>query len=262
MDIIDFAPAMHGHFLEYVINAYIYNAPQVNSIFNDAGTMDEILLNTEYMQSRQIMCGHYSSESVAIPNVDRSIFIKCSNTTDFDFILLSNILFRAGTPDSGCVNDRISQLTIDFKNDWYDKLQNRSFMSVIGYRLNDYTIPTLYVEYESFFRLDMFITMLANIAVFLNSDFKPDSSLIKLYDTFMLNNQGYQLYRKSLILLDDVLRNKKTKIDDNQMIQAYLNLRLTQMFDIWSGELFTPHYYPANTREVNKIIERHLLNQN
>jgi hypothetical protein len=57
---IDFYSGSHGHFLEYVINTYIFKGSKIKNIFTDLGTSHLIRDDISYMDQRMVEARHYS----------------------------------------------------------------------------------------------------------------------------------------------------------------------------------------------------------
>ena len=56
---IDFAPGLHGHFLEYVINRYIFGVTcDVDSIFQSSGAVHAINVDSDYQKNKIANRGH------------------------------------------------------------------------------------------------------------------------------------------------------------------------------------------------------------
>ena len=52
---LDFAPGLHGHFLEYVCNRYIFKVPyEKNTVFQSTGACHTINTDSEYQKNKVV----------------------------------------------------------------------------------------------------------------------------------------------------------------------------------------------------------------
>ncbi len=261
--LIDYASGQHGHFLEYIINRYMFNINPTVSLFDAVGACDGVNLSTEYVKQKKILCTHLSSapDIVKTRYTDdvKVMYIKDSNDIQFDFIHLINVFHKAGSNGKVTFDKRTKEILSDKKNNFYNKLQDKRYYEFISMdkELTHITDDVFYFNFESFFKLENFIKELELTAKFLNHLFRYDDSLIEIWDEFIKQNQGYNLLQQANTILDKIIRNESYIIEDNWMIQGYLNLQITKMFDIWDGELFRDDFYPKNTTEVHKILQKH-----
>ena len=93
--LLDFYAGSHGHFLEYLINVYIFRCPGVDKIFTSLGTSHGILADTNYMDRRLIVAGHYSELNV--PTTDPVSVVRIQINTNYGKIIYQiNVDCRAG----------------------------------------------------------------------------------------------------------------------------------------------------------------------
>ena len=269
---LDFAPGLHGHFLEYVCNRYIFKTPYTkDTIFQSSGAVHTINTDAEYKKNKVVYGGHYSSFDYRFPRETTHIlFIK--HDPAYDIILLTNVFYRCH-PDSINVDDfNVNETTkmhtslmgnltnpTELKCNWYNKLMERHFEHASKVPLSD--LPIFYFDYSSFFELDRFLLELKKIAKFLNYTFSYDESLAKLWFKFIDINQGYHLYQTANQIFTQIVSNTDNPIPDDWKIHAYLNYKFSTIFDLHDNPaLFSLQNYSTSTKEVYQIIKSHIDN--
>ncbi len=262
---LDFSPGLHGHFLEYVANRYIYDVDEIKDLFMSSGAVDRIKTFEDYQKAKTVCCGHYSSFGLAYDkSCTHHIFIK--HNPNLDIVLLTNIYHRCF---AAAVYDLDAQKIIEFhrsimsggedwelKNNWYSKLLERHFDRTLMYTPGN--LPTLNFNFECFFEFPKFVSELQKVSQFLNMTLRYDSSLYDLWCEFMKRNQGYNLYTQANKILSFVYGNQKYKIPDDWKLHAYINYVLTKSFRIHDGVLHTDNKYPTDTCDLYSIIQHHL----
>jgi len=270
MILIDFAPGAHGHFLEFIVNRYIFGVEHsVESIFQSTGATHVIDVDPIYQKNKVAKCQHYSSldnNKRYKTQFDKIIFIK--HDPNFDFVLLTNIFYRCH-PDVVRSKDANADLIIafhtqmmgnlttdrDLRNDWFAKLNERHFDECEKRAQSDVSVFDF--DFGSFFNLTKFLQELERMAEYLNITFKFDLSLVELWNEFMDKNQGYKLYNLANTLLNHVYNNHNVEIPNNWKLHAYMNNTISKIFRIHDGELFEAEQYPTNTQQFHKIILDH-----
>lgn len=272
MIILDFAPGTHGHFLEYVVNRYIFLTPVSGSnIFQSSGACHPINLDIAYQKSKTVHLGHYSAFDQLYPNQTKEIiFIK--HTRKFDFILLVNIFHRCH-PDAILTSDFniedikklhsdmmfvSSRVDWELRNDWYAKLQERHHAFLQTEKKNKSTLPTFDFDFGSFFSLVDFLKELEKLAQFLNMTFKFDSSLTDLWHEFIQRNIGFKMYNHCNYILEKIYANQSCEIQLDWKEQAYINSVLSNTFRMHDGILFSTDPYPSNTKSIYQLLENHI----
>jgi hypothetical protein len=271
MNFIDFAPGLHGHFLSYVVNQYIFNiGVKPFDIFQSSGAAHLINLNKEFISRQQVFQGHASYFNYDYPaGTDKIVWIK--HSSEFDFVLLTNIFNRCH-PD--VVNSEIgnsvdiNKLHLDnmfssqsslheLRENWYTKLLENHLVK--GAVLKQTNIPVFEFDVSSFFDLSDFIEELSRCADFLNMKLHFNSDLVDLHTKFLHKNQGYQRWNICKSLINDIISNKKTAIDlQDWQIQAFINFKLSQLFKIYSGALFDQDLYAKDTQEIHGMVRQFL----
>ena len=268
---IDFAPGLHGHFLEYLINKFIFNVPsEGRSIFQDTGAAHCINWDKTYQKNKVATCGHFSSFGHDYPkNTEKIVWIK--HVQDLDFVLLVN-LFERCSPDAVKSNDfnindikkmhlevmfDKSATTKNLRNNWFDKLEGFHNGKITSLK-HSTNLPVFDFDYRSFFNLSNFILELEKTAQFLSMTLKFDLELVDLWKEFMSRNLGFQLYKKSNCLLEKIMSNESDEINDDWRMHAYINYRLSKIFRLYDGILFEQEQYPKDTTIVHDLILTHI----
>jgi hypothetical protein len=270
---VDFAPGLHGHFLELIINKYIFGIPyNKEAVFQSSGAVHVINTDQDYQSTKLANCGHYSSFGYAYPqDVQKIVFIK--HAPVFDIVLLTNIFHRCH-PDAVSVDDfnfkeilsvhentmalNNSNSDIDFRKDWFSKLTERHFELTDCRPVTE--LPVFDFDYSTFFNLPDFCNELKRTSKFLNSTFLFDESLVDLWYDFKQRNQGWQLYTQAQDLLTKTLSGVDAPIPDDWKIHAYLNYQVGKLFELYDGELHTNPAYPTTTTQLSNIIKQHVKN--
>jgi len=257
--IIDFTSGQHGHFLEYVVSKYIYNMDLTDDLFDELGTCDGFTHDEDYTKRRLVKCRHLTScGSVTLKVSAPIVFIKHCATPKYEYIWLVNFFFKAGFVINGYVSQleqRTDELVERHKENWYDKLETKSFHIEQGL-YNEYVAPNEKFDFrfEAFFSLQEFLIELQSVAEFLNMRLTVNDSLIALWHEFIEKNQGYTHYTTASTLLDGIVNGASMEIEDNWRVHAFMNRQLSSMFDIWDGPLFEDVPYPTNTKEIHDLI--------
>ena len=266
---LDFAPGLHGHFLEYVINHYVVRGVKLDSIFLSSGAVDRINMYTEYQNSKAVHCGHYSSfEYPWDTGTEQVIFIR--HDPGLDFVLLTNIYYRCH-PDAAHQYDfdaeKIKQYHRDvmlsdateewqLKSNWFAKLSERDFDHTTCYPQTD--LPVFEFDFACFFDFVKFIKELQQISEFVNLTFVYDSSLYDLWEEFLSRNQGYKLYTEANNIVAHACADRPCVIPNDWKLHAYLNYAMSKSFRLCDGVLHSDQPYPTDARELYKIITQHL----
>lgn len=268
---VDFYMGQHGHFLEYVINRYIFKVPvSIENIFQSSGAVHAINTDSVYQEHKAFKRYHYTDYNWPYPpNTQWVVTVKHDN--NLDIALLTNIFYRChpGSIDTSEFSPEeivkfqteylgLSDKTVQQKRkDWYDKLMSNWLESKIPYPTTD--LPVFYFPYESFFELDKFLLSLRNLADFVSETFVYDSSLSLLWNQFIQKNQGYGLYQTVGQLFNSSVSNQSMTIPDDWKLQAFLNYKITQCFHVYEHDLLFGHdHYPKNTQEIYSIIQQHV----
>jgi hypothetical protein len=268
---LDFAPGLHGHFLEFILNKYIFDVPfDDNIIFQSSGAFHAINLNREYQLKKVVNQGHFSAFDYDYPEyVSKIIFIE--HTPKLNFVLLTNIFYRCHPSSVTSVDFNVNEINmlhksfmsdlgttdIDCRNNWYTKLAEDHFLH--PYKKLKTSLPVYNFNIENFYNINDFCAALTGTAHFLERTFKFDDSLATLWEEFIRKNQGWQLYTLGNLLLESTLMGKEVDIPNDWKLHSYLNFCLGKMFNLFDGVLFDS-IYPTDTLQLKKIIQDHIKN--
>jgi hypothetical protein len=258
---LDFFSGSHGHFLEYVINTWLFKGPRVSNIFTEHGSCHRIRNDTEYMAHRIVKSAHYTEFNI-LQNVPNKLIRININQDWTNWIYQINVMSRAGdiplekkiksTPES------VRCSPAKLRNEWYAKFNS----SVDGYSLpnNWRWSDTAVFEFnmESLFNLVEFYNELYRLAEFLEITFVPDQELSDLLEEFLTRNQGWQYYKESKRLVHDVIAGNNIEFFSNEISQALINSLLSKSVGIFDGELFDNDSYPTTTCEIWNMVDQHL----
>jgi hypothetical protein len=272
---LDFAPGLHGHFLEYILNRYIYSVPasysvpeNIQSIFQSSGSCHPINTDEVYQKNKVIVRGHFSSFNLPIPHgVEKFIFIK--HNPRYDFLLLTNIYYRCHPDSNNSTDFNINEIhrlqkelminhansDLVFRQNWYAKLYKRHF---------DFTtrgpkhLDTHDFDFGSFFNLGDFLNEIRKVCDFLSMPFRFDPSLVFLWKEFIQRNQGYHATQSAEKVLESICTGNNVEIPCDWQLHAYINCKLSQIFHLFDGKLFESPDYPTNTGEVHQLVVDHL----
>lgn len=268
---LDFAPGLHGHFLELVLNKYIYGVEfSGEDPFQSSGAVHAINVDEHYQQTKVVDRGHFSSFNYSFRDtVNKIVFIN--HYQELDVVLLTNIHHRCH-PDSISATDFNAEFIrqmheknlaqgsdLDLRSDWFSKLNERSFLEHALIRPSS-VLPVYDFDYKSFFDLNNFCVELQKTAHFLEETFKFDTSLADLWHDFMQRNQGWALYQQAESILVSTVSKQPMPIPNDWKLHAYLNFRLSRMFDIHDGMLYTSEKYPSTTLELLEVVQEHIAN--
>lgn len=267
---LDFAPGLHGHFLEYVTNRYIYYVDEIKDLFMSSGAVDRIKYFEEYQNQKTVWCGHYSSFNLRYSkDCTHHVFIR--HNPDLDIVLLTNIYYRCfHDPNADRqVYDHNAQKIENYhrsllagnkdwqlKDNWYAKLTERHFDQTLMY--NTGNLPTFDFDFACFFNFTKFVFELQRLSQFLDMTLRYDSTLHELWRKFMDENQGYKLHAQANEILSSAYGNKSQEIPNDWKLHAYINFVLSKSFRIFDGQLHGNNNYPTDTCDLYDIIQHHL----
>jgi hypothetical protein len=250
--LLDFYSGSHGHFLEYIINTYIFKGPKLNNIFTLLGTSHLPRKNKNYIDNRLIICGHFSEFNLPIYIPDKVVRITISEFIE-QVCYQINVEYRAGdVPGEKKVNNIPSNIRTDkthLRNQYYSKFvdPNNGYQYPKNWR---WEVPTFEFPMGDLYDLTNFYIRLKNLADFLEHSFNPDQSLYTVWSQFMNMNHGFVAWTKCQHLLQKALANEFLSFKIDSLEQALLNSMLSKTIGIYSGKLFESPDYPTNTQEI------------
>lgn len=265
---LDFAPGSHGHFLDYIVNAYIFNRDvRQSNIFQSSGACHTINVRENYQKNRVTRLGHFTSfNQLYPPATDKVLWIR--HDRRFDFVLLTNTYFRCHPGNMNQEDFNVNEIMelqksmmisgdtqLGSRSDWYAKLTDGLDYANLEPKTE---IPLFEFDYASFFDISDFLRELRRLADWLNRTLVYDDSLAKLWHDFIQRNQGFTKYLRTREILDHIITNTNSSIESDWQIHAYLNYLITGIFRIYDGPLFEQEIYPDNTQDVYKLISEHV----
>jgi hypothetical protein len=258
---LDFFSGSHGHFLEYVINTWLFKGPRVQNIFTSEGACHGIRSDRAYMQHRIIESAHYTEFGIKLKTPSKLIRISI-NQNWANWIYQINVVCRAGDipleKKITQVPESVRSVSREFRNDWYAKfnLISNGYNRPGNWVRND--IPAFDFPMESLFDPVEFYTQLRHLAKFLGATFVPDQQLSMLLDEFLNQNQGWQYYTKSKQLVTAAFAGKKIEFVSDEILQALINSVLSSAVGMFDGKLFDSNHYPTDTQKLSELIAQHL----
>jgi hypothetical protein len=259
MMLLDFYAGSHGHFLEYLINVYIFRCPRVDKIFTKLGTSHGIRKDACYQDSRIIVAGHYSEFNV--PVADPISVVRIQIDTDYSKTIYQiNVDCRAGDIP---VEEKRKNIPNDIRltpqllqNDYFSKLKfpEYGYKTPNNWRWSDsariYNFPM-----ESLFDLTTLYSEMHKLSNFLDHSWNPDASLAKIWNEFIKTNHGVQAWKKCKNILEMSLSNTPMEFDCTPWEQALLNLMLQQSVGCLLAETDN---FPQNTEKIHQTIQQYI----
>jgi len=259
---LDFFSGSHGHFLEYVINTWLFKGPRVGNIFTDLGASHVPWSDLNYMSNRMIAAKHYSEFDIECDVPDQVVQISISDDCA-RWIYQINVVERAGDIPAEKKNeeipDMVRKIPHAFRNSWYSKFnfEENGYTLPNNWRWRE--VPSFVFPMESLFDINDFYRRLYQLSKFLNITFVPDHDLAQLFEMFLIKNQGWQSYSKCKNIVHESLLRNNIEFTSNVCEQALINSMLTQIIGIFDGELFDYDDYPSNTLQLWNLIDHHLI---
>lgn len=258
---LDFFSGSHGHFLEYVINTWIFKGPRVSNIFTDLGTCHLICKDNAYEEHKILTAAHYTEFNIDCIEPSKVIRINISNDWD-NWIYQINVMARAGDiPLEKKLSETPSQVRNvpnKLRNEWYSKfnIQDHGYPRPTTWRWPQ--LSAFDFSMKSLFDTVSFYNELYSLSEFLEITFVPDQALHRLLIQFQNFNHGWQYYAKCKQLVDQTLAGNSVDFASDEISHALINSMLTKCVGIFDGELFDSDRYPENTAKVWNCVEHHL----
>lgn len=262
-NIIDFHGASHGHFVEYIINSWIYNGIRFPNIFTELGTCHIPSQNKEYSHSLMIKCNHFSEKQIFLHNTPEKIVRITTDTDVGKWIHAINLLHRAGdislTENYKEIPTEVLCSAALLRTNWFSKLTDYENSYKIDYvwqweDVTDFKFPM--EDLYDFFKLCQ--TMLA-CANYLGQKFTPDKEFYLVWEKFIKLNQGVQAYNKSKKILELTLSQIDYEFTATEYEQALINVMLTKTVGMFDGPVFTDDNYPTTTKDIWNQIYQHQI---
>lgn len=258
---LDFFSGSHGHFLEYVINTWIFKGPKVTNIFTEIGSCHLARKDPNYLSNRIVYAQHYTELAVDCADPTNIIRINIGNNEN-NWIYQINAYIRAGDipleKKLRTTPIEVRSVPSKFRNEWYARFNNwdYEYKRPQGWRWPQ--IPAFDFSMKTLFDPVSFYNELRLLAEFLGMTFVPDHELHQLLTKFLDLNQGWQYYSKSKQVIDHALAGHNIEFTSDEILQALINSMLTKCVGIFDGDLFDHDQYPVNTAQVWNCVNHHL----
>ena len=280
MNKIDFFGGLHGNFLEFIINAFVFEQKYnlSDTLFTVTGACHNKNNDKDYIKLRQIVAGHYSYNNVPFGANDKVIRITCENNDML--IAITNSFLRAGDQEFDLDNLEIGTISklenmpksqfflTTLINDFghqenYNRSSLRNYFysmfadTVIGLDNFTHFNPaecTYSFPFAAFFDISQFYRELNQIGKFLNFNFYPTIELGKIHEEFILLNQGYTSDTKCRQILANILNNVDQPMTLNIIEEAWLNWQIAEIFRCYNLPLLLENNYPTSTLEISRAV--------
>lgn len=264
---LDFYSGSHGHFLEYIVNTYIFKGPAIEDIFTPLGTSHLIRKDTAYMDNRIVEARHYSEFNIPVDNYNIDKIIRISVDDAIGKVCYEiNVNCRAGDIPAEKKNSSISNLNSMSKSEIRNIFYAKYVDSSLGYQTptsDNWTLNTDKKAFEfpmsSMYNLFEFCKTLNQLSVYLEQTFTPDYDFYNVWQKFINFNHGFQSWTKCQTVFNDILLGRDIGFALEPTEEALLNVLFSEAFNIYSGPLYEQDQWPTNTRDVYKIIQAQLL---
>jgi hypothetical protein len=259
--LLDFWGGSHGHFLEYVINCWIFNCPRVPNLFTHTGACHGAKTDTKYRQESLIVCGHFSQFDLNVSRLPKKIIRIVVNDFVGACCYQINVICRAGDiPKKDKEADIPLHIRNDhalLRNDYFSKFSNSRHAWSLPARWKFSDVPNLEVNMSSVYDFFSFLETLKNISDFLENKFSPDQELFYLWQEFIARNQGWKAWALCNDILTDIVANRAREINLEIEQQALLNVLISKTLGIHDGRLFDRSDYPSNTKDIYDLLKLH-----
>ena len=279
MDKIDFYGGCHGHFLEVMLDMFVYcnDTMKGKTLFDSSGASHLKGKNKKYVP--MIRAAHYSYKNFPFNDDDRVIEIHCSE--EYRLAALTNALLRAGDDKIDIYNlhqNTIAKLKVVSKayldlqdiiaehgiqenysrqiirNYFYSKFEydhyGISMWNTFKHTGQKYMFPI-----SAFYNLEQFYYHLNKCAVFLNLNFYPTTETANIWHEFINGNQGYQSQKKCDKIIQSVLASVELSTENLTLLEeAYISHRIAKLFRCYSHPLLTDETFPTNTIQIADAI--------
>jgi hypothetical protein len=263
-NLIDFHGATHGHFVEYIINTWIYQGPRVDNAFTELGTCHNPRQDANYCKNLQIWCNHFTELSKERPYLSTPVKIVriTVDTQEGKIIHMINNMYRVAditlerSYQKIPLNVRSSPSRL--RNDWYSKLTDRENQYRLDYAWRFPEVLAFEFAMESLYDATALYRTMQECAAYLEQRFIPDVKFYETWQQFITLNQGVQMFNKCKHLVESTLAKHSIDFDSIAPEQALINAMLGQTVGIFDGVLFANDQYPTNTLELWDLVLNHL----
>lgn len=275
---IDFFGGLHGNYLELVVN-YFIDQNRTHDItlpqFNSNGACHVKDHNKSYVPITKSL--HYSQFGMAFDDDDFVIRIVPS---EHDLLIgITNSFLRAGDQAldlqqlhrdtykkmSALPKLKMFLMTL-VTNHGQQQHYSRSILRKYLYSMfDDYEhglgmftnwLPANKVynfEFRNFFSYSEFFGGLQKVSKFVSMEFTPTPYLATLHQQFLSVNQGLASEIKCKNLLESIVCQQSKDLDLNIVEEAWLNYKISKIFNLYDVPELETDNYPNNTRIISDI---------
>jgi len=279
MEKIDFFGGTHGHFLELMINLFIYQIEfNEENFFTENGTCHTMNKNLSYRP--KIKCHHYSYFN-KIPFNFNDLVIEIHCNDDFMLPALVNSVTRAGDQIINLSNleiDTIKKLShlpkaaglLTNLSDHYGSQQHYPRSAIRNDFYSKFNIPEYGVDlfntfnhigkklifpFSAFFDYEELCLNLNKCAFFLGMNFYPTARTYQIWKKFIQVNQGYYSHKRCKKAMYAILAGDSMNISDFDVVEeAWLLNQVTRIFRCFDHPLLITDQFVSDTKDFSKII--------
>lgn len=261
--LIDFYAGSHGHFLEYMVNCWVFNGVRTKDLFTHTGACHGAKKNKYYQQESVIRCGHFSQFDIEVSQLPEKVIRIIVEDFVGTCCYQLNVVYRAGDipkkdKELASIPSHILHDRSMLRNDYFAKLSDEQCGISLPNQWKFQNVRSLEINMSSMYDFFLFLRTMRRIADFLEQKFSPDSELFYLWSEFMTRNQGWQSWILCNEILKDSIANRDRDIRLEAEQQALLNVLLSRTLGVFDGDLFDNPDYPTNTRKIYRLIKNHL----
>jgi hypothetical protein len=291
---INFTGGSYGHFLEYVLNRYVfkidYGKTTEHSLFDMFGASH--VRDSVYLANRKIIATHLDFSDRYLCDYDlKNEDIVVAITVSFDdrYELLYNENLRAGSVDVDFYDLEINTINklshpdvkwkwenfINFLVNQYGARRNYSrqllrdvfFSSLLDptMRLNNLINvkykkePNLKISMSSFHNFVDFYKNIKKLAEVLNPDTNIDMlELYTMWEIFDSKNIAKKSKQRCDEILEAIKLNKSLAFQCNIVEEAWINCNITEIYNINRELDCFNDTYPTNTLHIRNQIDKYL----
>lgn len=285
---IDFPAASHGQFLEYLIHKHILHVQDYQNFlpFTDLGTSHK--KPKSFYTSPQVRALHITEWNLGVDITadDKIIRIPVtSNNIYMRFIFWGNKTLRVG--DGTFEIDDFEKNTLEkLKHDKYTLLRemiisdqgiknrySKVYLRNIFYsqirentiyfnKFRNFTCPYFVFDFENFYSFDNFLNTVNSLAMFLHKDDVNKELLFLDYQLFLQNNHVYSMKNRVEEFFNAMLEDKDIDLSLNIIEEAFLNVLITDKFNIHSDISIFEENNSGNSWQIANEIKTVLKNRN
>ena len=285
---IDYSGGSHGNFLELAVNGWIEQVPFDRNrpfFYSSNGACHTKHEFEDYQPVVKAL--HWSGYRIPLHHEDKVIQIIIP--PQYALIILLNTWVRSGDDANSNRLGELASLDIDTTaklssakkyqyllyqlqivngpSDSYTRREIRdAFFTVFSnddyvnsMNIFDPTPASVYkINMHTMYNIEDFYTELNNIAEFLGKTFLPDQDLIRIYHEFLKYNIGLKSYHRCKTIVEAILANQQVEIDLNVIEEAWINHRLSSIFNMGSYVIpeLAADQFPVDSLVIAQALTR------